>query len=165
MAVPAFTTGTALTQADLSYMINAKPLFMAFQTVSQSLTSGASVPITFTTEVIDRYNMHSTSSNTSRVVIGLELGWYRVTGIAHFSTTTSGTGQSVTINKNGSIITGTVKTMFAIGINPTYVTTEAFVQSTISTDYIELVASSGVTTTTLVSGPGASSLYVEFLGT
>jgi hypothetical protein len=165
MAVPVFTTGAALTQADLSWMILTKPITQVYASSSQSMTGGTYIPVNLDTEIIDRYNMHSGSS--SQITIGLELGWYRVRGTVNWvSGGAAGVNYLAVIRKNGTTFIHPYRQAPAISPSvPATTSVEILIQSTVNTDYIELMAgTSGATRSTLGSGQGAI-LSVEFMGT
>ena len=153
----------------VNFMTTNRPLFYAEQTVSQTLTSNIELPITFTTEAIDRDGQHSTSTNTSRVVIGNTLGWYRVSGCVVYQANANATNFRAIISKNGTRVSGS----FAGILNNTtnavcgVATGTVFVQATLSTDYVELVglmtAASGTLATSATVG-ALSSLCVEWVG-
>lgn len=164
MAAPVFTTGAALTQADLTYMMSTKPITLAYPSSTQSYTASAAAALALDTEVIDRFGMHSNVTNNSRIIIGLELGWYRVRGMIQWNTTATGTNFTAVIAKNGANLTPSLKAGTSRSSSPTFVSTEMFVQSTVSTDYVQVIGSSSVTVSTLGSGQGGM-LSVEFLGT
>lgn len=76
------------------------PLFIGYQTVSQSIPNSAFTSITFDSETVDTYNGHSTTSNTSRYTAQVA-GWYEVT--ARCGTSGSSAGKRIiNIAVNGS---------------------------------------------------------------
>lgn len=76
----------------LSFLL-APPICQARQTAGQSLTNGAFVAITMTSEDVDSSGMHSTVSNTSRLT-AVYPGWYHYDGAA--SVTANATGRRLT---------------------------------------------------------------------
>ena len=167
LAVPQFTPGTAPSQADLKWVMSSKPLAFFRQTSAQSgIASGTGTVVTLGTSVLDRYGMKS----GNQIRIGLELGWYRVSGLVFFATQTGGTYRSASIALNGFDILGSAQyiSWTGLGSGPTSVNTgPLLVQATASSDYIELKAQqdSGATMSTYVSSPRASQLFVEYVGT
>ena len=176
--LPGWSVGEDITAADLQAMSDAitwdfatRPVFFATQAVAQSAwTSGAFTPITFTTEVIDRDGQHSTTLQTSRVVIGGTLGWYRVSGVYVPAGNTAATLVRSNLALNGVAINGSyaahqpTTSGNTLGI-PTPV---VIVQATTATDYVEIngaVTAASGTLGTAVGGSGATSaLLVEWIG-
>lgn len=144
-----------------------KPLCVITQTVAQTgIAATTFVPVLFDSEIIDTDNQHSTTSNTSRVVIGNTLGWYRCSGAIAYATT-GGARKGVELLQNGgSAITGS-QHFFPPGTSFHSVELPVtFVQATLSTDYVELAAWSDVAATSLaVSGAFRSMFAVEYVGT
>jgi hypothetical protein len=165
VAVPTFNTGNPITSADLNWWITTRPLTSVWQLNTQSIPTGAYTAVTFDSETIDRYNMHSGSG--TQVTIGLELGWYRVTaGVSWFSGA-GGTYRGAVIRKNGGDISGGHTEIPNTGNFCMVVTGSLIVQATVSTDYVEVYAGhdrgSALSTN---NGSGQNSfLSVEFLGT
>ena len=138
-------------------------------------TDSAFTAVTFDTETLDNDAQHSTSSNTSRVVIGTTLGWYLVSGTYASASNTNGNNRRAAIYLNGAVINGT-QAVAALGrkadstsVGLCTVTTPWFlVQSTASGDYIELMGymstGSAGTIGTAVSASYRSSLTVVYLG-
>lgn len=153
----------------INYYTSTRPLFYAEQTVSQTLTTNIDTPITFTTEVLDRDGQHSTTTNTSRVVIGNTLGWYRVSGCVVYQANSAATNFRAIISKNGTRVGGSfagilnASTSAVCGVS----TGSVLVQATTSTDYVELIglmtAASGTLATSGTAG-ALSSLCVEWVG-
>lgn len=92
------TTGQAILAAwgdivrdDLEYVARNAPHSRVSKATTQSLTSGAWTAVTFPTETYDVGGMHSTSSNTSRLVIPAgEAGKYQFGGSADFDNNITG---------------------------------------------------------------------------
>lgn len=146
-----------------------KPVCMLRQTVAQTLTTGTTAPITFDTEDIDTDNQHSTSSLTSRVVIGNTLGWYRASGHVHFAAGTTATRRGTGLYFNGALKAGAQSLGWcASAANAgNAVLTVVYVQAILSTDYIELAGyqDTGGNLLTSVASPYQSAFMVEYLGT
>ena len=147
-----------------------RPIGQAVQTSAQTgWTSATFTSITFSTEDIDRDGQHSTSSNTSRFVIGTTLGWYRVSGNYCSAGNAVATLLRAQIALNGTAVNGSPNSMnpgasSAIFCVPTFA---VFVQATAAADYVEvqgwMTAASG-TIGTAVSSAFTSALNVEWLG-
>lgn len=145
----------------LNFLLQGFPLFIAKQSVAQSLPDGAWTAITFSTETLDRDSGHSTSVNTMRYVPKTP-GWYRVVGYA-------GTGQfsgqlAAAIAKNGVRVpsagsTGPGTTPGAGGVGA-----EAWVSLNGTGDWVELqiYQATGGVVNTIVAGDFCSSLVVEW---
>lgn len=164
-------TGTLLqsmTDAAM-WLITSKPLFQSVQAVAQTgWTTATYTALTWTTEVADTDSQHSTSSNTSRVVIGNTLGWYRCRGSVCFAVNGAATVFRGAIALNGSVVEGS---MTSIPVSsPTggahSIPVEFEVQATASGDYVELmgyVAAASGTLGTNVSSGAKSSFTVEWI--
>ena len=176
--LPAWAVNEDITAADLQSMSDAvtwdfatRPVFYASQAVVQSgWTTATFTAITFTTEVIDRDGQHSTTVNTSRVVIGGTLGFYRVSGCFCAAQNSAATVLRSAIFLNGAGYPGGVSSMVpATGTSNTMAiaTPTVIIQATAATDYVEVMgfvtAASG-TLGTLSSGGFSSSLCVEWIG-
>jgi hypothetical protein len=155
----------------LDFTMTDKPLLHVVQGTAQTgWTTATFNAVTFTAaDILDRDAQHSTSSNTSRVVIGTTLGWYKVTGTYGAAANSAATLLRASLGLNGTRIGGGMSTMSpASSASALSVTTPTLlVQSTASGDYVELfgyvVAGSG-TLGTSVSSDFASSLTVEYVG-
>lgn len=147
-----------------------KPIFYAVQAVAQTgWTTSTFTAITFTTEVLDRGAQHSTSSNTSRVVIGGTLGYYRISGTFGAAGNSAATLLRASIGLNGTRVASGMSTISPGGVaSAVSVTTPTvIVQATSSSDYIELfgyVTAASGTLGTSVSADFGSSLTVEWIG-
>lgn len=128
------------TVLDRIEFLNSRPMFHAVQTVAQTIGNGAFTALTFTTEVVDNYGGHSTSTNNDRYTIQVD-GWYQLTGgtgwVASASTTTQ---RGSSWYKNGNQLDGS-QVLFTAGANTTLqqVARTMFV-SCVAGDYIELRA-------------------------
>lgn len=95
--------GDDITEA-VQFLTN-PPLFVATQTVAQSLADSTWTSLTFTTEDVDTYDGHSTSSNTSRYT-AQRAGWYTVCGV--YAAAANSTGfRAVRLTVNGTHVAGT----------------------------------------------------------
>jgi len=137
MAVPAFTTGTAVISSDLQWMFTTRPLTFCYSTAAQTFTNTANIAATFNSEAIDRYNMHAGSS--SQVNLGLELGWYQVQGGLSFVGSAGGGLRGAYIALNGTRIAAGATELPAVGNGSIVVNTPAtMVHITSALDYIEI---------------------------
>jgi hypothetical protein len=84
------------------------PRFSAFQSVAQSIPVSTWTPLTFTSEVSDTANGHSTVTNTSRYVAPVA-GVVAVTGGFNLSTGQSGRAMGISVYKNGSAVPGSAR--------------------------------------------------------
>ena len=151
----------------ISFVTTNRPIAYVYQGVAQSIpNANVLTAITMDSETLDRDNQHSTSSLTSRVVIGGTLGWYRVTGTVCYATlaTTPATSRRALIQLNGAATGG--YSIIGAGQSLTSVTATTIVQATASTDYVELYGAqdSAGALNTVVSGTFRSFLLVEWIG-
>jgi hypothetical protein len=146
----------------LNWLLSTRPLFSAVQSVAQSLANNTWTSITFTTEILDRDNGHSTSVNTSRYT-GQTAGNYRVSGVA---TSVQATGQMLaSIAKNGTRISGAATTAPTTGAVAGAIALAPNVFLNGTTDYVELQGfqnSGGAVNTSLTDF--SSTLTVEWAG-
>ncbi|MGW2920428.1 hypothetical protein ACWDBF_21555 [Streptomyces angustmyceticus] len=113
------------------------PVFAGYQATVQSISTGTFTPLTIDTEVIDSDGGHSTTTNTSRYTATVP-GTYLVLGTAAWAANSTGY-RRVSINLNGSRVTGS-----SIGADATTTvlsgqTTSAIVSMNGTTDYVEVV--------------------------
>lgn len=112
-AVPAlpsaFVVGKArasdmeLLRLALSFSLN-PPIAELRQTVAQTLTTGVTTAITFTTEDVDSVNGHDTVTNPDRYT-AVYAGWYQVSGGCSFAA--SAVGQRIVVpTVNGTLVNG-----------------------------------------------------------
>lgn len=155
----------------LDFTMSNKPLLYIVQGTAQTgWTSATFTSITFTAaDIIDRDAQHSTSSNTSRVVIGNTLGWYKVSGLYVVASNTASTLVRAQLALNGAAIGGSTTSLNATSTGGILglPTPTILVEATAAADYVEIqgyqTAGSG-TIGTAVSGAFASSLTVEYVG-
>ncbi|MEU9002586.1 hypothetical protein [Streptomyces sp. NPDC048551] len=157
MPIPA---GGTITAAVLQ-LIDAKPIAVLQQTVTQSVANGAWAVLTFDTEITDPNGGHSTSSNTSRYTCQYA-GWYRVTGRAAFATNATGS-RGARIHKNGSFIQGAANLAGAGTLNG--ISEVSHILSLAVGDYLEVAGgqNSGGSLSTSYAGEAASMMYVEWI--
>jgi hypothetical protein len=142
-------------------LIDAKPIAILQQTVTQSVANGAWAVLTFDSEITDPSNGHSTSTNTSRYTCQYA-GWYRITGRAAFAA--NGTGsRGARIHKNGNYIQGAAN-LCGAGTLTGMVECSHVLQLAVG-DYIEVAGgqNSGVALSTIFANEGASMMYVEWI--
>jgi hypothetical protein len=145
-APPDRSAGSRLTAAiykadvtdSVTFLANA-PIFLGAQTIAQSIPNNTLTPLTLDTEIIDTYNGHSTSVNTSRYTPTVG-GYYLVIGM--YGPAANGTGNRfLLIYKNGALVTlGQGGGPAATASNSGSVQAVASVQCNGSSDYIEVVA-------------------------
>jgi hypothetical protein len=179
--VPTRATGDDFPAADWAAYIKGTYDFLATtrqiahlvqQTAQTGWTTTTFTAITFGTssETVDRDGQHSTSTNTSRIVIGGTLGLYAVTGTYGAAANAAATLLRAAIALNGTRILGGLSTTSpassasALSVSTPWVV----VQAGASGDYVELqgymVAASG-TIGTGVSANHTSTLTAIWLGT
>lgn len=115
--VHVFVPGEVATAANINLygtaanFLLARPIIEMNQTVSQSIASnsGPGSALTFTTEVVDSSNMHSTVTNTSRAT-AVYPGYYRFGGGSSFAANATGSRGTIGFvngtNINGSMVYG-----------------------------------------------------------
>jgi hypothetical protein len=166
--IQAANWNTQVQLAEEFFRLN-RPIAQIQQTVAQSIPNTTYTAITFTGESLDRDNQHDTATNTSRVVIGKTVGWYKVTGVVCYaapSTATGGRGASIWFNGSPSTLGGNVfHSVVNTGAVHSVLTT-VLVQATTPTDYVELYAyqQSGGALNTAISGGQVSYMIVEWIG-
>ena len=163
--VPTFMTGTALTQADLMWWIQSRPVTDLYQGTAQTgIVTGTWTAVTLDTEGVDRDNGHSGSSG--RYIVGNTFGKYRVSGAVAFA------GGSVCqlqakLSFNGVDVPGSVISVEPGGVAAvTVVIPPRVVTSTSAPDYVELQCwqGSGASMNLTVSGGFQSHMLIEYLG-
>lgn len=178
--VPTKAVGDLVTAADWNdwvkgtrdFLIGTRPLTQILQGTAQTgWTSGTYTAITFTNEDLDRDGTHSTTVNTSRILIGGTLGWWRIGGMYAAPANAATTILRAAIALNGTRVNGSIGSMTpggaaaAVSVD----TKEVFVEATASGDYVELygwqTAASGTIGTQVSGGDFTSLLTAEYLGT
>lgn len=148
--------------ADLNVVAN-PPICKVRQTVAQSLTNSTATAITFTTEDVDTSGMHSTSSNTSRLVATVA-GWYLCTGNISYASNATGI-RTTAWQVNGTPINGAGTAVAPIS----GVTTRCAAAGTLLflavSDYVELIGfqSSGGALLTAVAASEMSTISCVFV--
>lgn len=152
--------GAPITAAALAF-IDAKPVAVLQQTVTQSVANTSWGVLTFDTETLDTHNGHSTSSNTSRYTCQVA-GWYRVTVRAAFATNSNGS-RGARVHKNGAYIPGAANLLGAGSLNG-IIEASHVLQLAVS-DYVEGAAgqNSGGALSTAFANEAASMMYIEWI--
>ena len=115
---------------------HAKPSVRVRNDAAITLSTGVSTALTFNTEVFDRWGMHSTASNTSRIT-SVVSGMYFVGGCARFAANATGS-RSILVRKNGSSNIAFHREQ-ALATGVAVVTISTFIDLDVG-DYIELEA-------------------------
>jgi hypothetical protein len=111
-------------------------------------------------EVLDTDSAHDVTTNNSRILIGVKLGWWRIGAIYCPASNGATTSVRAVIYKNGSPIPGSFNGLPAANVFVGVPTGEMYVQATSGTDYIELMgyqAAASGTIGTSVSAPYVAS--------
>lgn len=155
----------AYVQGGFSWLLSSRPLAQAYQSATQTLTTGVFAALTFTAEVIDRDGQHSTSSNTSRLTLGTCPGRYWVFGRLVIAGNATGT-RWLKVLLNGSSDQNGVYAKASPNASDTAVDVFGLVQITNASDYVELLAlqNSGGNLATVVSGAYACTFGAVWLG-
>jgi hypothetical protein len=148
------------------------PAALVTQLVTQSLANSTFTAITFTVESYKTHTgLHSTSSNTSRLVLGTVPGTWLVSGQINFQGTSATGSRRVLMNLNGVNIASSYTQTGAgptTGANPFTSVSVApqIVTAAVSTDYVELQAyqDSGAALSTQVTGGAVSSFTAVRIG-
>lgn len=168
-AVPAGSKITAeiLGRPDelLQWLDEDRPITWLTFAGTQSLTNNIYTAVGFTGEPIDRASMHSTTSNTSRINIGLSLGRYLCFGIVAYNGNATGT-RNASLRKNGVEVTGASTIAPAGTTGFCSVQVVGLVTATDPADYVELygMQNSGGSLGLAVSGGFTSSFGVVRIG-
>lgn len=145
-------------------LADAKPIFSAVQSVAQSLATGVTAGLTFSAEIVDTHNGHSTTVNTSRYVVPTGWGgWWRLSAVVLVNNT--GTGRvGGCFLRNGAIVPGSWTQAPSPSGQDGSVALTRLVQLAVG-DYVELGAyqASGAARNTVVAAPYQSAFDVEFV--
>lgn len=142
-------TGTTLASNVVTASINSltqtisntsQPRALAYNSGTQSATSGADLLVTFDSEVYDVGSMHSTVSNTSRMTIpaGGD-GLYLVIGKVWFGGSVTGI-QEINIYKNGTELPVAGRAWIGGGTGGAQYNINSQILSLVAGDYIEIAA-------------------------
>lgn len=150
--VPSFTSGQQLpastmnTLSDLHRFVLGQtltdgsriPICVLVQTTQQTIPNTSTTPITWDTEQIDTDNMHSTTTNPTRIT-AQTAGWYEVSAVVPTVTAPSSGKLGVGLTLNGEMVLGSAaQTPFAS--QPIAVPIPGAVLYMGSGDYLELWA-------------------------
>jgi hypothetical protein len=172
MAVPTpldATTGTKISAAafdsgvrDPLNFLNDPPHCAVYNNAGIACADGTLTLLTFDTETDDTDTMHSTSSNTSRVIF-TTAGRYEITAFTSFGNFTF-TVHSVRINKNGAGASGT-GTIRTFGYNTPRQTCTTITQVFAASDYIEVwVQQTSTASRTSDTGQYATGVQARWIG-
>jgi hypothetical protein len=79
---------------NLGNFILGKPVFLAWQSVVQSIPNNVYTPVTFTSETVDRDNGHDTVTNTSRYT-AQTAGYYLFNGTIQYASNVTGSRRAL----------------------------------------------------------------------
>lgn len=158
--------------ADVEAVVNPPSCFVVQQAVGiqTGWTTSTPTAVTFAagSTVLDSDAIHSESSNTSRLVIGKKLGWWKVSGVyCPVGSNAAATAFRAIVYRNGVAVPGSfgglVGTQIFVGVQTPVVD----IQATASGDYVELMgymtAASGTIGTSVSSPYVACSLRAEWI--
>ncbi len=161
-----FASGEKPTATKLNNVLQSR--CHAYQTTTQSLTSGVQAAISFNAEAYDPQGFHSISVNTTRITPSVA-GTYRVFGMIAYAVNSTG-DRTAHVKKNGAAL----DTMPYGGARATSTSLSAgcaFTSGTVSmngtTDYLELYGiqnSGGALSTYYAASENNSYLIVERIG-
>lgn len=148
--------------ADMNVVAN-PPICKVRQTVAQSLTTSTITPITFTTEDVDTSGMHSTSSNTSRLVATVA-GWYLCSGNISYAANATGI-RTTAWQVNGVAAPGAGQLFVATAAATNRLAAVSTLLQLAIGDYVELIGfqSSGGALLTAVSGSEQATISCVFV--
>ena len=160
-------TGAYLNSAitNLGNFMLGKPILQMNQTVAQSIPNTTWTAITFTAEVIDRDNAHSTTVNTSRLT-AQTAGWYFISGRVQFAANATGQRLSGWTINGTQISTNRYPTITIASIPATALADSRLIYLSVN-DYLELVAyqDSGGALNTQIASPtescGVTAIWVS----
>lgn len=139
------------------------PLFFGVQTASQTITNTTNAAVTFDTNVVDTYNGHSTSTNTSRYTVQ-QAGYYDICGCVGYGGNSTGV-RSAKIYVNGGVIQGSaVEVPAVVSGNAVTIATPVVNKYCNVGDYLEVWTwqNSGGNLGTSALGDQACSFWVRF---
>lgn len=151
-------TGSFLNSSitNLGNFLLGKPVFLAWQSVVQSIPNNAYTPVTFTSETVDRDNGHSVSALTSRYT-AQTAGYYLFNGQIQYAANVTGTRRALW-HINGAIPSGSGGGFFSTASTLTATTASVvappFLTYLAVGDYVELNAfqNSGAALNTVAAG-------------
>lgn len=148
-----------------NWLLSGFPLWRSKQTATQSIANDSWTNITFTTEIVDRSNGHSTSVNTSRYTVPSgEAGIYEARGVVVFNNSSAGTGRDARWAVNGTPVAGSVIIAQQVSGNVTSILTEVTEALAVG-DYLQLQGyhAIGSTLDTFINSDTSSSAAVKFI--
>lgn len=162
-----FSAGQKLTATRLNQVLQAR--CHAYQTTTQTITTGTITAITFNAEAYDPFGFHSTSSNTSRITPNIA-GTYAVFGQVCWAANTTG-DRTAQIYKNGAGVDtlpySGQRAMAGTGLSFGFSHCQGTVSMNGTTDYLELTGTHDKGSnldTAYTSGGSNSFLIVERIG-
>lgn len=150
-------TGSYLNSSitNLGNFLLGKPVFSAWQSVAQSLPNNTYTPITFTSEVVDRDNGHSVTTNTSRYT-AQTAGYYLFNASIQYAANVTGTRRAFwyfngAAAPNGGGFFSTASTLTAVTAT---VIAPPLLQYCAVGDYVEITGlqNSGAALSTVATG-------------
>lgn len=158
------TVGASSTAVATRGYADSPDTFESVQAVATTLTNGAFTAVTWTTEILDDQNAHSTVSNTSRVT-PTKAGYYRVSGQVMFASASGGL-RAARVAKNGTYVAGSETIVPGPATAGTLAVqfSSPLIQCNGTTDYVEVYAYNDASINTFVSGSNgqASRVTVVF---
>ncbi len=148
----------------LSWVMKDAPAVRSVASSAQSIPTGAWTSVLIPSA--DSGDEAFVGSPTSRLLLGRELGWWLVWGVAYWDAPTTGTSRRAVLALNGNHIPGSY--MRSEPANPgATATPPTLVQITSATDYVELQAQHDAPTSvpTLVDASRISAVHAVFLRT
>lgn len=150
-------TGSYLNSSitNLGNFLLGKPVFLAWQSVVQSIPNNAYTPITFTSETVDRDNGHSVTTNTSRYT-AQTAGYYLFNASIQYASNVTGSRRALwqfngSTTPNGGGFFTTSSTLVAGTVS---VVAPPFLQYCAVGDYVEIAGfqNSGAALNTVAAG-------------
>lgn len=148
----------------LTYLLN-PPIFYGVQASVQALTnSGTNYAVTLDTNVVDTYNGHSTTTNTSRYTAQVA-GYYLASGCVGYATNATGF-RAAKLAINGTVVQGAANEIAASSSSyAVTLSTPTIIKYLNVGDYIEVWAwqTSGGTLNTTAFSDQACSMSVQWV--
>lgn len=116
--------------------LTAPPIFMGYNSATQSLVNGTITVLALNTELVDSDNGHSTVTNNSRYICQVA-GWYAASGVACFAANATGS-RKVSILRNGFAVDGATSQYAAALAGLTCVPTPTVLVQLQVNDYLEV---------------------------
>ena len=164
--VPTYTDGTTPHSADLAWY-QTTPRVRVYNSTGPSLTTATNTLLTWDSEEVNNDTMHSTVTNTSRLV-ATTAGRYLVSAMVNFSGNTTGI-RSLAIRKNaaGSFSGGTALPQpIGAGSSTATMVDCTFTTFLNATDYLEVWAYQNAGgALSLIAGPWNTCFEMVWIGT